>query len=162
MLDFNQRRLHSRWEIETQVLFAKWNSKNLNSAKMLNISESGMYFESGIDVGSSSEIGVWLEEKPGIKPREMRIYDFYRSRVRWRRELENGNGYGIGVKHISRTMGGRGPEFQCAMCEEKIPMGKVRFENDFLYLCFQVKESESEIVCYLYPINKTKEGYPIM
>jgi hypothetical protein len=135
MLDFNQRRVHSRLDIETPILFAKWNSEDLISAKMLNISESGMYFESGNDVGASSDVCIWLEEKPGIKPREMRIYDFYRAKVRWLRELESGNGFGIGVKHISRTMGVRDPEFHCAMCEEKIPMGKVRTVKDFLYLC---------------------------
>ncbi len=135
MLDLSQRRVHSRLDIETPILFAKRDSEDLISAKMLNISESGMYFESGKDVGASSDVCIWLEEKPGIDPREMRIYDFYRARVRWCRDLESGDGMGIGAEYISRTMGVRGPEFHCAMCEEKIPMGKVRFLKDFLYLC---------------------------
>ena len=42
---------------------------------------------------------------------------------------------GIGVQHISRTRGVRGPEFYCNLCGDKIPMGKVHFVEDFLYLC---------------------------
>lgn len=130
------KRLHSRWNIETPILFSRWKSKDRLDAKMRNISESGMYFESGLNVKPSSEVYIWTKNHSLQKRKDVLIYDFYRSRVRWSKPLEMGEGTGIGVQHISRTRGIiAGPEFQCSLCDKKIPVSEVHFVNNFLYLC---------------------------
>ena len=135
MKETNQKRMHDRWELKFPILFSKPNSENLIQAKMFNISEAGMYFESGNDIGGGSEVCIWMGKKPRIATKKVRIYEFYRSRIRWSRELENGDGLGVGVQHIIKTIGVTGPDYFCTMCGDKIPVGKVHFEKDFLYLC---------------------------
>ena len=135
MKETRQRRLHARWDLESSILFAKPNSEDLVRAKMLNISDSGMYFESGNDISGSSEVCIWIGNEPRIATGKVKIYEFYRSRIRWRRDLESGDGLGVGVQHIVKTIGVAGPDYYCTMCGDKIPVGKVHFEKDFLYLC---------------------------
>ena len=135
MKENNGRRLYARWKVESPIMCAKPNSDSLIQAKMFNISEAGMYFVSDDDIVGDAEVCIWTGKKPRIATEKVRVYEFYRSRVRWRRELENGDGLGIGVEHIIKTTGVAGPDYYCTMCGDKIPIGKVHFENDFLYLC---------------------------
>ena len=129
------KRRHSRWSIESPISLAAPDAEDFVSARMRNISESGMYFECEQDLEFRSDICICLG---GCSPKDrdrLCIYDYYRSRVRWRKTLETGDGLGVGVHHIAKRRGVSGPEFLCIMCEKKIPMGKVHFVKDFLYLC---------------------------
>ncbi len=135
MYGTNYKRLHSRFPIEKPILFSKWNSEETAEAKMRNTSEAGMYFESDRELDLSTEVFIWLGESKKDEPSHPMIYDFYRSRVRWSKPLETGRGVGVGVRHIIGTRGISGPEFQCGLCDQKIPLSQVGFVNDFLYLC---------------------------
>jgi hypothetical protein len=128
-------RMHYRYHIETLISFAKQNTENLLSARMLNISDGGMYFESEHVVKPHSDICIWLGKKLLQSHKEIQMYDFYRSKVLWYREINNGIALGMGVQHVNKSRWVFGPEFQCSMCENKIPLGKVHFVKDFLYLC---------------------------
>ncbi len=135
MYGMNHKRLHSRFAIEKPILFSKWDSEDMAEGTMRNVSEAGMYFESDQEMEFASQVFIWMGDARKRGPSHPAIYDFYRSRVRWSKPLETGEGMGVGVRHIIRTRGVSGPEFQCGMCEKKVRVSKVFFVNDFLYLC---------------------------
>ena len=131
---YNQR-MHSRYDLVSPIRFAKWNSEGLLPARMLNISDGGMCFESRYAIDPSSDICIWMEQPSRISHKGLQIYDFYRSKVLWCREIAGGDALGIGVFHVNKSRWAWGPEFVCSDCEEKIPLGKVHFFNDFICLC---------------------------
>lgn len=102
---------------------------------MRNISDGGMYFETNHPVAPWSDICIWLKQKPSKTNENIQIYDFYRSKVLWCREIKGNDVLGIGVKHVNRTRFTSGPEFTCDICDDRIPLGKVYFMKDFLYFC---------------------------
>jgi hypothetical protein len=128
-------RTHSRYHVETPILFAKQNTDSLLPANMLNISDGGMCFESRYEVNPHSDVCIWLEKKLRVKLKGIQIYNFYRSRVLWCREINKGTALGIGVQHVNKTRVAQVPEFICSVCEKKIPLGEVHFVKDFVYLC---------------------------
>ncbi len=150
-------RVHSRYSIETPIRFARQDTKNLLPAHMRNISDGGMYFESRHPVTPHSDVFIWLQKKLPKNQNKIQIYDFYRSKVLWCREINKGKAMGIGVKHINKTLWALGPEFNCSICEDRIPLGKVHFLKDFVYLCSDCyhgmencsKTSKDEILRFL-------------
>lgn len=128
-------RVHSRYHLETPIRFAKQNTENLLPARMLNISDGGMYFESRHPVNPHSDVFIWLEKNLPKNLKEIQVYDFYRSKVLWCKEINRGKALGVGVRHIHKTRCAMGPEFTCSICEDKIPLGKVHFVKDFVYFC---------------------------
>jgi hypothetical protein len=133
-MNYTKRR-HSRWSIEGPISLAAPNEEDFVGARMRNISESGMYFECGRELELRADVCICLGGCSLKEHDKLRIYDYYRSRVCWRKTLETGDGLGVGVHHIAKRRGVSGPEFRCIMCEKNIPMGKVHFVKDFLYLC---------------------------
>jgi Tfp pilus assembly protein PilZ len=150
-------RVHFRYPVETPIRFVKQDTENLLPARMLNISDGGMYFESQYAIQLQSDVFIWLGEKMPESYKEIQMFDFYRSKVLWCREINKGIALGIGVQHINKSRWTLGPEFQCSMCEDKIPLGKVYFMNDFVYLCSKcyqevkkyTKNSKNEILRFL-------------
>ena len=141
------QRIHSRYHVQTPIRFAKQNTESLLPANMLNISDGGMCFESTYSVNPHSDVCIWLEQKLRIRQKGIKIYNFYRSKVLWCREINNGTTLGIGVQHVNKNWSALVPEFTCSICDEKIPLGKVHFVKDFVYFCskcYQEMESCSE------------------
>lgn len=132
--NYNQR-IHSRYHVVSPIRFSKRNSESLLPARMLNISDGGMCFESRYVLDPCSDVCIWMEQRLHISQKDIQVYDFYRSKVLWCREIDGGDALGIGVYHINKSRWASGPEFICSDCEEKIPVGKVHFYNDFIYLC---------------------------
>ncbi len=128
-------RMHPRYHVETPIRFVKQNTEKLLPAHMRNISEGGMYFESRHEVKPHSDVCIRLEKKLPKNFKEIQVYDFYRSKVLWCKEINRGKAWGVGVRHINKTRCAMGPEFNCSICEEKIPFGKVHFVKDFVYFC---------------------------
>jgi DNA-directed RNA polymerase subunit RPC12/RpoP len=150
-------RVHIRYHLETPIKFAIQDTENLLPAHMLNISDGGMYFESQYAVNLHSDVCIWLAKKMPKNYKEIQMFDFYRSKVLWCREINKGVTLGIGVQHVNKSRSALGPEFQCSMCGHKIPLGKVHFINDFVYLCSKcyqemeryTKNSKNEILRFL-------------
>jgi hypothetical protein len=141
------QRVQSRYNLESPIRFAKQNMERLLPARMLNISDNGMCFESRYDINPHSDVCIWLEQKIRISDKGIKIYNFYRSKVLWCREINSGTALGIGVQHVNKTQCALVPEFVCSVCEEKISMGNVHFVKDFVYLCskcYQNMQSCSE------------------
>jgi hypothetical protein len=150
-------RKHFRYPLETPINITKQDTENLLRARMLNISDGGMYLESQHMIQPHSDICIWVEKKLIQMHKEIKIYDFYRSKVLWCREIPQEIALGMGVQHINKSRWSFGPEFRCSMCEDKIPMGKVHFVKDFLYFCPKCsqemercsKNSQDEILRFL-------------
>lgn len=130
-------RMHSRYHVETPIKFATQHTENLLPAHLRNISEGGMYFESRHEVKPHSYVYIWLGKKLHENHKKVQIYDFYRSRVLWCREINKGKVLGIGVQHVNKTRWAMGPKFNCSICEDQIPFGKVHFVNDYICFCSQ-------------------------
>jgi hypothetical protein len=128
-------RAHCRYHVETPINFSIQDTEIVLPAHMLNISDGGMCFESQYVVKPHSDVCIWLAKKMSISHKDIQVFDFYRSKVLWCREINKGDTLGIGVQHVNKSRWTLGPEFQCSMCEHKIPLGKVHFVNDFIYLC---------------------------
>ena len=128
-------RNHSRFPIETPIIFAKPTTDNLFSAHMRNISEEGMYFETQYPIAPWSDVYIWIEKQPLKTHGGIRIYNFYRSKVIWCLQVGGSEILGIGVKHLNRSLFTSGPEFVCSICEDKIPLSQVHFYKDFIYFC---------------------------
>lgn len=128
-------RRHSRYDVETPIRIAKQNTENVLPANMLNISNGGMYFESSYEIDPHSNVCIWLEQKLRISDKDIQIYDFYRSRVLWCQENKTRNALGVGVQHVHKCRNEWVPEFLCSVCDDPIPLGKVHFVQDFVYLC---------------------------
>ena len=129
------RRVHSRYHVQTPIMFAKQNTDGLLPANMLNISDGGMCFASSYAVNLHSDVCIWLEQKLRIKLKGIKIYNFYRSKVLWQQEINDGTALGIGVQHVNKSRITQVPEFICSVCEKKIPWGEIHFVKDFVYLC---------------------------
>jgi hypothetical protein len=150
-------RVHSRYHVNTPIRFAKQSTENLLPAYMRNISEGGMYFESRHEINPHSDVCIWLGKKLPKRLKEIQVYDFYRSKVLWCREINKGKALGVGVQHVNKTRWAMGPEFSCSICEEKIPLGKVYFMKDYVYFCSGCyhkmescsKNSQDEILRFL-------------
>lgn len=143
---YNQR-MHSRYHLVSPIRFAKRDSERLLSARMLNISNGGMCFETRYALDPSSDVCIWMEKDLHISHKGIQIYDFYRSKVLWCREIDGEDALGVGVLHVNKSRWASGPEFICSGCEEKIPVDKVHFCKDFIYLCpncFQIIQGCSE------------------
>jgi hypothetical protein len=150
-------RVHFRYHLETPIRFVKQDTEDLLPARMLNISDGGMYFESQYAIKPQSDVYIWLGKKMPESYKEIQMFDFYRSKVLWCREINKGITLGMGVQHINKCRWTLGPEFKCSICEDKIPLGKVHFMNDFVYLCSKcyqemeryTKNSKNEILRFL-------------
>ncbi|MFO8085196.1 MAG: PilZ domain-containing protein [Desulfobacterales bacterium] len=129
-------RKHLRYALEALITFAKQYSEKLLTARMRNISDGGMYFETQFPVEPWSNVYIWIKQQPpGPHHKGVQIYEFYRSRVLWCRKVNQVDELGIGVVHVNKSRFSSGPEFICSICEDKISLGKVHFLNDFIYLC---------------------------
>jgi hypothetical protein len=150
-------RVHSRYPAETPIKFATQHTENLLPAHLRNISEGGMYLESRHPVNPHSDVFIWLEKKLPKSLKEIQVYDFYRSKVLWCKEINKGKALGIGVQHVNKTRWAMGPEFRCSICEDQIPFGKVHFVKDYICLCSRCyhemescsKNSQDEIIRFL-------------
>ena len=150
-------RMQSRYHVDVPIIFSKPDTEGFLPANMLNISDGGMCFESQYEVNLQSDVCIWLEKKLEIRQKGIPIYNFYRSRVLWRREVKKGDALGIGVQHVNKSLSLQIPEFSCSLCEQKINPGNVHFIKDFICLCPECyhdlekysKKSRDEILRFL-------------
>ncbi len=128
-------RIHYRYPVESSITFFQQNAENPSTGLMLNISNDGMYFETQNPVEPRINLFIYLKQPASLPSDQIRVFDFYRSEVRWLKASKEKNKTGIGVKHINKGRFLSAPEFLCGLCEEQISFGKVHFVNDFIYLC---------------------------
>ena len=129
-------RIQSRYRVKAPIIYSEHDTDGFLPANMINISDGGMCFESQYEVNPQADVCIWLEKKVQISLKDIQVYNFYRSRVLWCREINKGSGLGIGVQHVNKAQSLQIPEFTCSLCEKKkVPPGKVYFIKDFIYLC---------------------------
>ncbi|MDM8524862.1 PilZ domain-containing protein [Desulfococcaceae bacterium HSG8] len=118
-------RAHCRDNHEASIRYSNLNAVDYHEAKMYNISDSGMYFESEHNgVHRGSEIFIKVPENRDVYTR-----DGYRAEVMWCREIpKDGAGacYGIGVRFVVN---------RCDHCGEKFPHREIHKTDNFLFLC---------------------------
>ena len=99
-----EKRSCGRHHWEVPITVAYFNSNQYRSAKMLNYSEGGVYFESDFAFQPRASIYIRIGKK-ATDPSEYRIHNGFRSvalgEVRWCKEVTEGDPgkYGIGVKY---------------------------------------------------------------
>ena len=99
-----EKRSFDRYYHEIPITVAYFNTNRYRSAKMLNYSEGGIYFESDFAFQPRTSIYIRIEKKV-TDPPESKIHNGFRSaalgEVKWCKEIDKGESgkYGIGVKY---------------------------------------------------------------
>jgi hypothetical protein len=99
-----EKRSSDRHYQEVPITVAYFNTSRYRSAKMLNYSEGGIYFESDFAFQPRTSIYIRIEKKM-TDPPESKIQNGFRSvalgEVKWCKEIdkEESGRYGIGVKY---------------------------------------------------------------
>jgi hypothetical protein len=96
----NDRRECERFEHRAPVVFAYRDSDQFHDARICNLCQSGMCFETGADVRPGSDIYIMMESylPDGIGSE---IYDGYLARVCWCQQLPDAENlrYQVGVQY---------------------------------------------------------------
>jgi hypothetical protein len=104
MEDQTEKRSCDRYYQEVPITVAYFNTDRYRSAKMLNYSEGGIYFESDFAFQPRRSIYIRIEKKR-TNLIEGEIHNGFRSvalgEVKWCKEMESSK-YGIGVKYYER------------------------------------------------------------
>jgi hypothetical protein len=104
MEDQTEKRSSGRHYREVPITVAYFNTNSYRTAKMLNYSEGGIYFESDFEFHPRTSIYIRIEKKGPDLP-EPKIHNGFRSvalgEVKWCQEIKKGESgkYGIGVKY---------------------------------------------------------------
>ena len=88
-----------RFHYETAVALESIEGGVTSVARMFNVSESGVYFESDTRIPNGRQIVIWIANSPFA--RDPGVYENQRVTVVWRRPLQNSiYAYGYGVKRL--------------------------------------------------------------
>ncbi|QTA88731.1 PilZ domain-containing protein [Desulfonema magnum] len=121
-------RAYSRNKEEAPIKYADLNTENYHDGKMCNISESGMYFESGNNsLRRGSEVCIKMVDSADIHSPE--ACDGYRAEVMWCRKISENKtdpSYGVGVRFMLNI---------CDQCGKTVPYTEIQRTDDFLFLC---------------------------
>jgi hypothetical protein len=122
-------RAYCRDNRESPIQYANLNTEKYHDAKMYNISEGGMYFESSQNsLRRGSEVHIRVTDySPDIYGPSAR--DGYRAEVMWcRKILKEGaqSCYGVGVRFMVNT---------CDHCGGTFSYSEIHRTDDFLFLC---------------------------
>jgi hypothetical protein len=104
MEDQTEKRSSGRHYREVPITVAYFNTNSYRTAKMLNYSEGGIYFESDFEFHPRTSIYIRIEKKGPDLP-EPKIHNGFRSvalcEVKWCKKINKGESgkYGIGVKY---------------------------------------------------------------
>ena len=88
-----------RFHYETAVALESIEGGVTSVARMFNVSEGGVYFESDTRIPNGKQIFIWIANSPFA--RDPGVYENQRVTVVWRRPLTNSiYAYGYGVKRL--------------------------------------------------------------
>jgi hypothetical protein len=97
------RRIEARKDHRAAVLIKKPESGSVFRSHMLNYSSRGLYFESNAMLYPNEEIDIGIDSSPYIEISN--IYDCYRAKVQWRKNLPSDHfykyGYGLMLSPVS-------------------------------------------------------------
>ena len=130
------KRVGERYRCEAQIMWADFNTENYHHAKTCNCSHGGMCFETGYAPKLTTNIRIkTLNYLPNTNGPE--AYNFYEAKVKWYRDLPTKDKphYGVGVQYLVKSQNIEGPDYQCSLCGDIIPHGKIHRVEEFVYLC---------------------------
>ena len=88
-----------RFHYETAVALESIDGGVTSVARMFNVSEGGVYFESDTRIPNGKQIYIWIANSPFA--RNPGVYESQQVKVVWRRPLKNSiYAYGYGVKRL--------------------------------------------------------------
>lgn len=94
-----EKRRKRRFYYETAVALESIEGGVTSVAKMFNVSEGGVYFESDTRIPAGKQIYIWIANSPFA--RDPGVYESQRVKVVWRSQLkESIYAYGYGVKRL--------------------------------------------------------------
>lgn len=94
-----EKRKKRRFYYETAVALASIKGGVTSVAKMFNVSEGGVYFESDALLPSDTQICIWIANSPFAK--DPGVYESHRVKVVWRSELKDSvYAYGYGARRL--------------------------------------------------------------
>ncbi len=94
-----EKRRKRRFYYETAVALESIEGGVTSVAKMFNVSEGGVYFESDTRIPAGKQIYIWIANSPFA--RDPGVYESQRVKVVWRSHLkESIYAYGYGVKRL--------------------------------------------------------------
>ena len=95
-----EQRYNARFQHETAVTLENHEIGVLNSARMFNFSDNGIYFESDYLIHPGTELYIGITNSPYAS--EPDVYECYRAEIRWRKPLKKSAFfYGYGAKFLA-------------------------------------------------------------
>ena len=99
MLHSVENRKKRRFYYETAVALESVDGGVTSVARMFNVSEGGVYFESDTRIPGGKQIYIWIANSPFAK--DPGVYESQRVKVVWRKPLSDSiYAYGYGVKRL--------------------------------------------------------------
>jgi hypothetical protein len=135
-MNANIKRVYPRSLQKTPIVFAHFNTDHFHEALVCNSCFAGMYFETDAFVRRNSDIQIKvIQQEP--ETISAGAYRFYRANVKWCKDISQSDSprFGAGVKYTVKSHLVDGPVYQCGLCGEIFPAGKIHQVEEFVYLC---------------------------
>ena len=95
----NEKRRDRRFDYETSIALEGAEGEITSFARMFNVSEGGVYFETDTRIPGGEQINIWIANSPFAK--NPGVYESHRVQVAWRRKLKDSvYAYGYGVRRL--------------------------------------------------------------